>query len=257
MVMKSKTISRVMSFFRIPLDDIERWRTIRASDVLAIPGCGKSMLNKLRLYLAHRGVNLRDDNPPAYWLEALTPKPDDSEPSGSCPFTVIVDHNETFPFTFEGITDSDDRPVSVPIMKEQMWREGLADYSIVGMKQEIQIERKSLEDLVSTLSMRRESFEDEIARLDGGCEFAAIVCESPWSEVLQDTHDHGARAKSISRTYLSWVIRYPGVHWIMCAGRYHAEHVTYRLLEKFWWSKQRDMTNEFVAGHMAGLFEKV
>lgn len=257
-MLHSKTLARVRSYFQIPADDLHRWRLIRASDVLAIPGVGKVTLNKLRLFLAHREISLRGDNPPAYWLETLG-KPagvDGNQVTGVCPFTVVIDHNETFPFAFDSIEDRDGHIVKVPIVRRQIWRVGQADYTIAGFEPNIQIERKA-DDLASSLSDRRDAFEAEIARLDQMCEFAAIVCEHDWAHILGDTHEHGARAKSISRTYFSWAIEYPGVHWIMCAGRYHAEQTTFRLLERFWWKKQREQTAETVGKVNSSLFGTV
>lgn len=235
--MRGKIHQRVVDHYRI--FTLESWRLVRASDILQVNGVGKGYLSKLRLWLAHRDVCLKGDNPPSYWL-TLEKRADMDEPSGPCPFTIIVDSNETFPFTFEGITDKDGKLVNVPCERKAMWTSKLADYSIKGMETEIQIERKSLEDLVGTLSGRRENFEEEIATIDGLCSYAAIVCECQWSDILADQHDHGARAKSVSRTCLSWRIKYPRVHWEMCFGRQHAERVTYQLLYNYWWQAQRE-----------------
>ena len=235
--MKGKTHARVTTFYRIT--SLEDWRRVRAADVLSVHGIGKGYLNKLRLWLAHRGVNLRDDNSASYWLKTLTVPA--TEAPGTCPFTIVVDVNETLPFGFKSISDRDGKVIDIPTITKPLWSLGLADYSIEGMLEDVQIERKSMDDLLGTLSGRRESFEDEIARLDSLCSFAAIVCECSWIDILQDNHDHGARAKSVSRTFLSWAVRYPSVHWVMCCGREHAEVVTYWLLHNFWWQAQREI----------------
>lgn len=238
MNLKSKVMVRLHSLFRIT--EPQSWSRVTAAEILNVPNVGKSTLNKLRLYLAHRGISLRGDNPPAYWLDTLNRVGESGEEiRGVCPFTVIIDTNETYPFPFDQIYDSDKNLVSIRTVRQPLYQMGLADYTIQGMEEEIQIERKA-EDLATSLSERRESFEQEISRLNGMCEFAAVVCEHPWRDILSDEHQHGARAKSISRTVQAWMIKYPGVHWIMCDGRYHAEQLTYRLLERFWWSKMFD-----------------
>lgn len=240
--LKSITYRRAAEAFRIT--HLDHWRRISAADVLAVDKCGKKFLNQLRLHLAHRGISLRGDNPPAYWLDVLErPAGDDNQVIGVCPFTVVIDTNETFPFPFDSILDREGNPVSVPVVRRPLYTAGLADYTINGMECDIQLERKG-DDLPSSLTERRENFEAEICRLSEMCEFAAVIVEHPWSYFLTNQHDHGASGKSISRTVQAWMINYPGVHWIMCEGRYHAEQITFRLLERFWWMKMRSSNNQ-------------
>lgn len=241
MNLKTQAYRTVASLFGIR--QLQDFRSVTAAEILAVQGIGKGFLNKLRLHLAHHQIALRHDNPPAYWLQALTRPEDPAEARGVCPFTIVVDVNETLPFQFADIIDSDNRPVSVPTTRRSQWSIGLADYSIDGIEHLVQIERKG-DDLPSSLGGRREEFEGEIRRLSEGCEFAAVVVEHPWRDFLQDTHEHGARARSIFRTVLQWQIDYPGVHWWFCEGRAHAEQVTFRLLEKFWWQHQRQLAEQ-------------
>ena len=237
MNLKSITYRRAAETFRITQPD--HWCRISAADVLAVDKCGKKFLNQLRLYLAHRGISLRGDNPPSYWLDTLDrPAGDDNQVIGVCPFTVVIDTNETFPFPFDSIMDREGNPVSVPVVRRPLYTAGFADYTISGMECDIQLERKG-DDLPSSLTERRENFEDEIRRLSEMCEFAAVIIEHPEDYYLTNQHDHGASGKSISRTIISWRIMYPGVHWLFCHGRYHAEQVAFRLMEKFFWMKMR------------------
>lgn len=256
MNLKSKIFTRLTSLFRITSP--ESWARISAADVLAVPDVGKVALNKLRLYLAHRGVSLRGDNPPAYWLETLgKPKPDDlSQCVGVCPFTVVIDTNETYPFPFDSIFDRDDNRVHVPTVRRPLYTAGLADYTIDAMELDVQIERKA-EDLESSMSERREIFEAEICRLNDCCTHAWVIVEKQWSDILQDDHTHGARAKSISRTVIAWQVKYPGVGWWFCAGRYHAEQVAFRLLEKVYWQKMREQSVQIIGGITADIFKEV
>lgn len=254
MNLKTKTFCRLVSLFRIT--EPQSWARVSAADILAVPDVGKVALNKLRLYLAHHGVSLRGDNPPAYWLETLSKPADESSPVGACPFTVVIDTNETYPFPFDSIHDRDGALVRVPTVRRPLYLSGLADYTIDGMETLIQIERKA-EDIAPSMSERRDIFEAEVRRLSEMCEFAAVVVEHPWRDILSDDHVHGARAKSISRTVQSWMINYPGVHWIMCEGRYMAEQMTFRLLEKFYWKKMRERSQFTIQDVTAGLFSEV
>ena len=255
MNLKSKIMIRLHSLFRIT--EPQSWSRVSAADVLAVPDCGKVALNKLRLYLAHRGIALRDDNPPSYWIDTLgRPKTDDKSMCvGTCPFTIVIDTNETYPFDFDSIFDKDDNNIVVPTVRKPLYLSGLADYTIQGMECDIQIERKA-DDLASSMSERRDIFEAELCRLNDMCEYAAVVCEYPWATILEGSI-HGASAKSISRTVHSWAVRYPGVHWWFLNGRYHAEQFTFRLLEKFYWDKQHARTKMMLAEWNDGLANEI
>lgn len=162
------------------------------------------------------------------------------------PFNIVIDSNETHPYRFTGIEEDAARgnAIIVPRMvRKAMWVQGLADYSIEGLEQRIQIERKSKADLFSTLGKRRVKFEDEINRLNETCDAAFIVVEAEWKEILLDPPRHSRlNPKTITRTHDSWMLKYPKVHWVMCAGRRHAEVKTYRMLAKFYdhWIKTKE-----------------
>jgi hypothetical protein len=172
-----------------------------------------------------------------------------------CLFKIVVDVNEGIPYRFTGMTTDKadgELPIVVELVQKPLYAmarvtieikgkqflKGLADYSIDGLETAVQIERKSLEDLYGTLGSRRDDFEAEIARLDQ-CQFAAVIVESGWDEMLLRPPDHSRlNPKTVSRTIQSWSIRYPRVHWFTCAGRQHAEQFTFRLLEMFWRQQQ-------------------
>lgn len=245
MVLDSR-IQKVRDYYG--LHSLDDWRRITAADVVFVEGVGKATLNHIRLYLAARGLTLRDDRTPEFWNEHLgaakiVQSIADEETAEVCPFVVIIDTNETLPYSFDGLTTGDGSPVLINTERFPLYRYGLADYTIRGLEQDIQIERKG-DDLPSSLAQRRDDFEQEIYRLDQTCEFAAVVVEHEWSEILRDEHEHGASAKTIARTVQSWSIKYPRVHWFMCAGRGHAETLTFRLLERFWGLKQHERAIE-------------
>jgi hypothetical protein len=245
MNLQSKSYREASARFRIsqPAD----WQRITAADILAVDGCGRMFVNRLRMWLARRGLNLRGDNPAAYWLATLRPS-DAGEIVGTCPFTIVVDTNETLPFSWETIRDRDGQLIRVETERRPMYRAGLADYTIAGLETEIQIERKG-DDLPSSLIHRREEFETEIHRLSDTCQFAAVVVEHSWRDFLGGEYESQINPRSIHRTVLQWQISYPGVHWWFCEGRSHAENVTFRLLERFWWQwqRQRQQTEEAAA----------
>ena len=256
MNMQSKVMRRLHSLFRI--NEPQSWSRISAADVLAVPDVGKSTLNKLRLHLAHRGISLKGDNPPSYWLEALSCRDtgEFNQASGVCPFQIVIDSNESNPFLFDQIYDSQDRLISVPTVRRPLYLSGLADYSINGFETEIQIERKA-DDLYSSMSERRDIFEGEIERLNDMCDFAAVICEVPRSTVILDNNRHGARAKSIINTVSSWRVRFPGVHFIFCDGRWDAEQECWRLLSGWWWRRQRQRSHGVIAELVSDVWGEV
>lgn len=177
-------------------------------------------------------------------------------PAPTLPFTISRDSNESAPWHFAGIeSDAEQRangaPWIVPIITKPLWNmhrtevfigdmpylKGGADYSIDGLEHRIQLERKSVADLYSTLGQRRSDFEAEICRLNM-LEFAAVIIEGDWRAILDPPANSQLNPKTVSRTILSWSIRYPRVHWFPCVDRRHAEKLAFQLLRQFWRQSQ-------------------
>lgn len=168
---------------------------------------------------------------------------DDSRPDGGnapevtpyiCPFTVIIDSSEQLPFRFKGLISNvkdGSRPIVVPTRTEAL---SIGDYAISGLSM-IAVERKSKEDLYKSIGQRRDNFEQRLKRMCLECAFAAVVIESDWADILNNPPGFTRFApKSLFRTVLAWMIRWPRVHWLAMPGRPVAEATTFRLLEKFW-----------------------
>lgn len=174
------------------------------------------------------------------------------EPLGKfsiCPFIIVVDVNETIPYRFTAIeSETAGQRLLVSTRTKPLYtqgrrmitidgteyRKGLADYSIEGLEEFIQIERKSLEDLYGTLGGRRGEFEAEIARINE-CEFAAVIVEASWRQILHEPPRRSQlNPRSVEGTIQAWSIRYPRVHWFACDGRCGGERMAFRLLDMFW-----------------------
>jgi ERCC4-type nuclease len=69
------------------------------------------------------------------------------------PYEIAIDSREQTPWQF---------PADVPTVRKKL---DAGDYSIVGLESKVAIERKSLGDLVGTLTKGRERFERELDRL--------------------------------------------------------------------------------------------
>lgn len=174
-----------------------------------------------------------------------------------CPFTIVIDSNETAAYTFREIRNASNQPMVIATESQALWsmhrrdvtivsrrrktmpdvltteRIGLADYTIRGHELDIQIERKSIPDLFGTLADRRDRFECEIKRLHEDCRFACVVVEGDWSDITR-YRETRMLPKSVVGTITAWEQRYPTVHWRMAPGRAAAELMTFRILHQFW-----------------------
>jgi len=170
-----------------------------------------------------------------------------------CNFTIVIDSNEGAPYPFQGLQERGPkkRNLVIPISRRAMYqmhqrdveikgevhRVGLADYSLLGFEQQIQIERKSIADLFGTLGQRRNRFEAEIKRLHEDCEYVEVVIEGDWPAIIRH-RGHGPNPQSVIGTIKAWQQRYPRVHWNLYPSRAAAERFVFRALERFWLDRQ-------------------
>jgi len=172
------------------------------------------------------------------------------------PFSIVADVQEKAPYSFTGIlADSDKRyrPLVVHVIRESLGNSH-ADYTISGpapdgtpFAQLIALERKSIPDAVGTIlgyGDHRRRFEKELEWLNGR-DFAAVVVEGEFSQVLQEAEARsskgpGIAGKNLFRSVLTWQQRYPRVHWQWCPDRRFAEVYVFRALEKFWEGKMKN-----------------
>jgi ERCC4-type nuclease len=149
------------------------------------------------------------------------------------PFTVLIDTREQHPYRFEGLrSDAREgrRPLAVQTERATL-RSG--DYSLCAWCDYVAVERKSVSDLFGTLGQGRERFERELLRL-AEMEFAAVVVEANWSEVLAPQPHSQLNPKTVHRSVIAWQQRHPRVHWWFCGDRWLAEVTTFRILERWW-----------------------
>jgi ERCC4-type nuclease len=116
------------------------------------------------------------------------------------------------------------------------------DYSILGMEDEISIERKNLDDLFSSVTWGRARFENEIKRLDS-YSAAFVIIEATWPEIMEPTAYrpgwvNRTEPRSVEGTIIAWSLRYSRVHWWACGSRREAEKKTFAILRKYWQEKQ-------------------
>jgi hypothetical protein len=154
-----------------------------------------------------------------------------------CPFTILVDGREKAPYRFEGIR-ADAGQQRRPMLVTTEWQHLVTgDYTISGLQDAVCIERKSLEDLYSTLGQNRDRFEREHERMlqiiEGGG-LACVVVEADWETAMHWPPQRSQLPpKIVFRTAVSWQVRYR-VPWHFMPDRRFAEIYTFRFLEKFW-----------------------
>jgi len=136
---------------------------------------------------------------------------------------IIQDSREQSPFPFDG-----------------PWYEGVivkvaglktADYSIEGLEDVVGVERKSMPDLLGSISTGRERFEKEMVR---ALELDAfmVVIEEPFRNLgTKDYQSHMNRNAAI-QTVFSWLSKYRCSFWF-AESREGAEFATYNFLRHF------------------------
>lgn len=141
-------------------------------------------------------------------------------------FTIIIDSREQKPYSFGGYTCG-------------VKRAGLktGDYSIEGYESVICVERKSKEDLYSSLGNGRARFEKEFQRMSE-YEYRALVIEATLQDLMIPPDFSGMAASSVINSVISWGIRY-GVQNYFAGSRILGECLTYRILEKFLYNKNK------------------
>jgi ERCC4-type nuclease len=159
-----------------------------------------------------------------------------------CPFTIAIDTREQLPYTFTEIYSDADRGralIEVPTI-----RTGLphGDYTILGLPQMV-VERKSKEDLYSSISQRRDNFERRLALMQEELRWACVIIEADWRDLLASPPAFSEFSpKSLNRTLIAWEQRFPRVHWRYAHSRVFAEQLTFRMLER-WWRDHKDDAN--------------
>jgi ERCC4-type nuclease len=161
----------------------------------------------------------------------------------TCPFSVIIDSREQKPFRFEGIPANADQGGSPLVVPTQRGTLAVGDYALFGLPSGVVIERKSKEDLYSSISQRRENFESRLRVMATDYALAAVVIESDWTDIIKNPPPFTQfNPKSLIRTVIAWQVRYRPVLWMPMPGRVAAEAYTFRLLERFWFDYQGGKT---------------
>lgn len=104
------------------------------------------------------------------------------------------------------------------------------DYSLRGLETAVAIERKSLDDLVGSLSSGRDRFEAELCRARG-YDLFAIVVEGSMQDVAEHRYRSRMKPHAVLQSLIAFQVRY-GVPTIWAGSPTGAAYVTKSLLEK-------------------------
>jgi hypothetical protein len=223
----------------------EDWQKVRPEQIRAIHGCGPETVNHLRLYLAARGLTLRDDATPSYWQQNLAAARiggtiAKTDVAVVTPFTVLIDNQEKIPFSFQGITaDSDQnyRPLIVPTVVVSMGPTH-GDYSLQGFEGQVHVERKGVGDAIGTFLARGERHDRWLATLEflASVSTAAVVVECTLGKMIKEVVSRGSRSvedlrKTLHRQVLAWEQDYR-VPFVFCDTPRLAELSTFSILNR-------------------------
>lgn len=127
------------------------------------------------------------------------------------PVRIIVDSREQEPYSF------DSRLVAAV-------RRALpaGDYSVDGLEARVAVERKTLDDFVSTVIHSRPRFREELRQL-GGYRAACVVVEAGLADVLQKRYRGEAHPNAVLGNALSITLDF-GVPVFFCGNRQAACH---------------------------------
>lgn len=146
---------------------------------------------------------------------------------------VIIDTREQLGYSFSTLkADVKDGggPLAVRTLRGTLHS---GDYSLEGHTDAVAVERKSLSDLFGTLGQGRDRFERELERLSV-MRCAHVVFEGEWSDVFtRPPRNSRLNPKTVGRSVLAWIERYPSIHWHPCPGREFAEAWTFRILQRY------------------------
>lgn len=219
------------------------WCEIKPSWIKGVDGVGPRTLDLIRLYLAARGLTLKDDATVQFWQQnlqtatiggqvALTDNARTEE------FTILIDQQEKQPWTFQGFVEQD-RPMIIPIRWQSLGPTH-ADYSVAGCERHVHVERKSINDALGTFLSHGERRDRWIATLEFLAEIPSgcVIVEGTQGQCLASIVPRGKRSVIAMRnefigSLISWSSTYCIPFWFMDTPRL-AERMAYRVLKRGW-----------------------
>ncbi len=120
--------------------------------------------------------------------------------------TIVVDSREQEPYAFD---DS-----GIEIVRHAL---PAGDYSLLGHEDSVAVERKTLDDFVSTVIRSRNRFFKELNRLSK-YEAACVVVEADLHDILGGRYRSGAHPNAVLGTIFSIIVEF-GIPVFFCSDR--------------------------------------
>ncbi|MCZ2076002.1 MAG: hypothetical protein LC130_13515 [Bryobacterales bacterium] len=131
--------------------------------------------------------------------------------------TIVIDTREQEPYSFDPrLAGAERRALAA------------GDYSVAGLEDQVAVERKTLDDFVSTVIHRRRRFREELRKLSS-YRAACVVVEAELLDVLGRRYRGEARPEAVVGSTLSILLDY-GVPVAFCGNRQAACYFTQAFL---------------------------
>jgi ERCC4-type nuclease len=126
--------------------------------------------------------------------------------SSRAPATIVIDTREQEPYSFD--------PRLAAAVRRAL---PAGDYSVQGLEERVAVERKTLDDFVSTVIHARPRFREELRRL-AGYRAACVVVEAGVADVLLQHYRGEAHPNAVVGNALSIILDF-GVPVLFCGNR--------------------------------------
>lgn len=220
----------------------EDWQEVRPEWITRVPKVGPRTLDLIRLYLAGRGLTLKDDGTVEFWQRNLQTASIGgqvalTDNAVTEAFTILIDSGEQQPWTFQGFKQGD-KPLIIPIKFKSLGA-SRGDYSVAGCEGSVHVERKSVQDAIGTFlshGERGERWQNELAYL-ASVPHGHVVIEGTIHQCVHSIEPRGTRSKkALAAEFVGSVMSWSDSRvpfWFIDSRRL-AEDWTRRLLRRGW-----------------------
>lgn len=144
-----------------------------------------------------------------------------------CNMIILIDDREKTPWEFPGV-------------ETETARLETGDYTVKGYEDRFAVERKSLNDLATSVGSGRERFEAEINRAQDMDEFAVVI-EGTQQEAKNGDYYCNIHPNSLLGTTEKWPLKYGILQFEWCGTPNAASQEALRLLDRWYLKEASDL----------------